>query len=67
MSNVIKLEFTNPVESAMSAVKALEPNDVILIGYDKDDGFFFHSTMSDGGDVLWLMEIARTKLMEVLS
>ena len=34
----------------------------VIIGHDKEDNFFFSSTMADGGDVLWLMEQARLSL-----
>jgi hypothetical protein len=35
----------------------------VLIGYDKDGEWFFSSTMGDGGDVLWLLEILKQKLI----
>lgn len=35
-----------------------------IVGYDKDDEFFFSSTMADGGDVMWLLELAKKKLLE---
>jgi hypothetical protein len=37
----------------------------VIIGWEKDapHEFFFSSTMADGGDVLWLMELAKHKLI----
>lgn len=38
---------------------------VILIGWDGDDDFRFASSYADGGTVLWLLEKAKKKLLEV--
>ena len=34
----------------------------IVIGYDKNDGFFFASTHADAGNVFWLLEKAKFEL-----
>jgi hypothetical protein len=36
---------------------------VILIGYDKDGEEYFASTYADGGDVLWLLERMKLRLL----
>lgn len=38
----------------------------IVLGYDADGEFYFASTMADGGEVLWLLEMARLKLMKAI-
>ena len=38
---------------------------VVLIGWNKDDEFTFASTYADGGTVVWLLEQAKKKLLEV--
>ena len=38
---------------------------VILIGYDKDGEEYFASTYADGGDVLWLLERMKLRLLNV--
>lgn len=38
---------------------------VVLIGFDKDGELYFASSKADGGDVLWFMELAKKKLLEV--
>ena len=38
---------------------------VVIIGFDKDGDLFFSSSESDGGAVLWLMELAKKELLEV--
>jgi hypothetical protein len=37
----------------------------VIIGYDTDDEFFFSSTMADGGDVMWMLEVAKLKLLRI--
>jgi len=39
---------------------------VLVIGIDADGEFYFASSVSDGGSVLWDMEMARLKLMGAL-
>lgn len=38
---------------------------VVIIGYDADGDEYFRSSDADGGDVLWLLERARLKLLSV--
>lgn len=37
----------------------------IICGYDKEGDEYFASTFADGGEVLWLLERCKKKLMEV--
>lgn len=37
---------------------------VVLIGYDKTGEHYFASSYADGGEVLWLLEACKKKLME---
>jgi hypothetical protein len=34
-----------------------------VIGKQKDGGYYFSSSLADGGDVLWLLERAKLALM----
>ena len=38
---------------------------VVVLGYDKDGQEYFASSYADGGDVVWLMERLKKKLLEV--
>lgn len=38
----------------------------VVLGYDADGEFYFASTKADGGEVIWLMEIAKKKLLEMM-
>ena len=38
---------------------------LVMFGYDHDDKFIFASTIADGGDVLWMLELAKLKLFKI--
>lgn len=40
---------------------------VVVVGYDKDGEFYVASSYADGGDMLWALELAKKKLLEVAS
>ena len=37
---------------------------IVAIGFKNDGEFYFASSLADGGDVLWLMELAKRALMD---
>lgn len=37
----------------------------VVIGYDENGEFYFASSAADGGNVLWLLETAKKKLLEI--
>lgn len=39
--------------------------DVIIVGYDKDGGFYFASSKASGPEVVWLLELAKKILLEI--
>jgi hypothetical protein len=40
-----------------------ELKEVIIVGYDKDGKEYFSSSVADGGDVIWLLERMKLKLL----
>lgn len=38
---------------------------LILLGYDHDDDFTVSSTIADGGDAVWMLELAKIKLFKI--
>ena len=38
----------------------------LIAGYDKDGNEYFASTYADGGDVLWLLERMKLRLLSVV-
>lgn len=51
-----------PVARVLDKAKE-ELEDAVVIGWDKEGDFYFASTKADGGDVLWLLELAKKNLM----
>jgi hypothetical protein len=60
---ITKLDL--PVDRVLEgAIDKLEG--VILIGYDKEGDHYFASTYADGGDVLWLLEQCKQRLLDTV-
>jgi hypothetical protein len=68
MSNVIEASFMTtldiPCERILRKATEADLETVIVIGREKDGELYFASSVADGGDVLWLMEIAKKALLD---
>ena len=69
MSNVIRLNVVTrldlqPDDVLKDAIGSF-PGGVFVAGYDADGQIQFASSMHDGGDILWLMEVAKARLMKI--
>lgn len=69
MANIINLPVITtldlpPDRLLESAVDKL--GDVVIIGHTKDGEFYFASSKSDGGCVIWLLELAKKKLLDMV-
>lgn len=68
MTNITYLDVVTTLdispERVIDAAKEAELQDVVVIGYDKDGDFYFAANQADGKDVLWLLEVAKKKLLE---
>ena len=54
-----------PCERLLTAALESTLQRVIIIGTDAEGEFYFASSMADGGDCLWWLEIAKKKLLEI--
>ena len=54
-----------PAERVLEGALAQNLESAVIIGCRDDGSFFFASSVADGGSVLWLMEIARKRLMQM--
>lgn len=68
MSEVI--QFRGVTKLDLDADILLENNKgafkhLLLLGYNEDNEFIFGSTMANGGDVLWLLEVAKIQLLRI--
>lgn len=48
-----------PVESVIQEAAEAELVEVVVIGFDKDGGFYLTSSKADGGAVMWLLAMAQ--------
>lgn len=68
MSNIVNLPVVTrldlPPERIIEAAAEAGLTDIIVIGWKDDGDFYFAGNMADGGDALWLLEMAKRKLME---
>lgn len=60
---VTKLDL--PAQRVLEAALKEDLQSVVIIGYDSDGDEYFAASIADGGSVLWLMERAKKKLLEV--
>lgn len=69
MSNVIELPVITslpiPCERILNKAIAADLKEVMVIGTNPDGSYFFASSFSDGGNVLWLLEKTRIEIMRV--
>lgn len=54
-----------PPERILTAALESGLDGVAIVGWDADGELYFASSMADGGEVLWLFELAKKKLLEV--
>ncbi len=67
MSNVIPLGKVTHLDLSPDQVlhgAVGELNALVIMAWDKDGDLYFASTMADGGEVLWLMEQCKKRLLE---
>lgn len=63
LGNIAKLDI--PTDRVLDQCKGECSAGVVIIGFDDDGDLYFASSIADGGDVLWLMEMAKKRLLEV--
>lgn len=62
LNNVTRLDL--PPDRVLEAAIG-ELSNVVVLGYDKDGGEYFASSVADGGTVVWLMERLKLKLLTI--
>jgi hypothetical protein len=63
LGNITRLDL--PTDQVLDAAKGFCSDGVVILGWDDDGNFYFSSSIADGGTVIWLMEMAKKKLLEV--
>lgn len=68
-SNVVVLNVVTtldiPVGRIIAGALDAKVKDLVIIGFDENGDEFFASSVADGGTVLWLLERAKKKLLEL--
>lgn len=55
-----------PVPRILAGAKDAKLNDVVVLGWDADNEFFFSSSKSDAAEVIYLLRCAEYKLMDIV-
>lgn len=67
--NVIELDVVTsldiPASRVLSRASEAALESAVVIGWDAEGDFYFSSSVSDGGSVLWLIELAKKKLLDI--
>jgi hypothetical protein len=68
MTNVIEPSFITkldiPTERILRKAQDANLGTVVVVGWDEGGEFYFASSVADGGETLWLLEMAKKKLLE---
>ena len=68
MTDIVYLDVPStldiPPERVLEWAKEADLESVVILGYDKDGGEYFISSIADGGSVLWLLERLKKALLE---
>lgn len=62
-------EMTNedvPVAKVLAGAEMANLDEVVIIGYNKDGGFYFASSKASGPEILWSLEYAKKKLLAIV-
>jgi len=54
-----------PPEKILGKAQKADLQAAIVIGWNKDDEFYFASTYADGPEALWLLEVAKLRLLKI--
>jgi hypothetical protein len=69
MGEVIEASFITrldiPVERVLRQAGDAELDTAVVIGWDANGEFYFASSAADGGEIIWLLELTKKKLLEV--
>ena len=66
--NVVYLDMITRLDTPPERVLDNAPRDmsgVVVMGYTADGDEYFASSYADGGEVLWIMERCKKRLMEM--
>lgn len=63
LGNITKLDL--PTDRVLEQCKSHCSDGVVVLGFGDNGEFYFASSIADGGSVIWLLEQAKKKLLEI--
>jgi hypothetical protein len=60
---ITKLDL--PPERIVDAAREANLAGIVVMGYTTDGEVYFASSYADGGNVMWLMELCKAKLLKI--
>ena len=63
LNNITRLDL--PVDQILEVAKG-RLSGVVILGYDQEGDEYFASSYADGGEVLWLLERCKKKLLDIV-
>lgn len=63
LGNITSLDL--PTDRVLEECKGDCTAGVVVLGFDDDGQLYFKSSIADGGEVIWLLEMAKKHLLEV--
>ena len=64
LGNITRLDL--PTERVLEKAKDHCSAGVVIIGFDDDGAFYFASSIADGGEVNWLLDLAKKRLFDIV-
>jgi hypothetical protein len=69
MTNVVRLDVVTRLDlqpdDVLTEAIGQYPGGVFIAGYDDDGHVQIASSIADGGTILWMMEVAKMRLMAI--
>ena len=63
MGNIVNLDVITTLDidpnRVIESLKDAKLTDIIVIGYDEEGEFYFAGSKADGGEALWMLEMAK--------
>ena len=63
LGNITKLDL--PTDRVLDGCKGDCTAGVVVLGFDDEGELYFTSSIADGGEVIWLLEMAKKHLLEI--
>ena len=67
--NVVELDMVTrldiPVERVLNGAMKADLNNVFVVGWDQDGDLYTASSIADGAELLWMLELAKKRLLAI--